>query len=96
MSDLRQNTADQVLRLPRGRWAQGQSPNPGGRPKVAGAVRELARQHAEMAIITLVEICERGESESARIAAAVALLDRAWGKPTVAMEVHDPGPPSVR
>jgi hypothetical protein len=28
----------------------------------------------------------------ARIAAAIALLDRGWGKPTVAVEVHDPGP----
>jgi hypothetical protein len=27
-----------------------------------------------------------------RIAAAIALLDRAWGKPTLAVEVHAPGP----
>jgi len=60
---------------------------------VVGAVRELARQHTEMAINTLVEICQNGASETARIAAAVALLDRAWGKPTVAIEMHDnPGP----
>jgi hypothetical protein len=42
-----------------------------------------------MAMTTLVEICQHGASEAARIAAAVALLDRAWGKPTVAVEVHD-------
>ena len=71
----------------------GQSPNPGGRPKIAGAVRDLARQHTQLAVETLVEICQHGENEMARIAAAVALLDRAWGKPTVAIEMHDnPGP----
>jgi hypothetical protein len=84
-----ENTQDQVTRLPTGRWAPGQSPNPGGRPKVAGVVRELARQHTEMAITTLVEICEHGQNEMARIAAAIALLDRAWGKPTMAVEVQE-------
>ena len=87
-----ENTADHVARSPSGRWAPGQSPNPGGRPKVAGAVRELARQHTETAINVLVEICEHGQSEVARIAAAVALLDRGWGKPTIAVEVQEPGP----
>jgi hypothetical protein len=87
-----QNTENQVTRLPTGRWAPGRSPNPGGRPKVAGAVRELARQHTQLAVETLVEICEHGQSEAARIATAVALLDRAWGKPMVAVEVQDAGP----
>lgn len=55
-------------------------------------MRNLARNYTTPAIETLVEICEHGESEAARIAAAVALLDRAWGKPTVAVEIQDPGP----
>jgi hypothetical protein len=59
---------------------------------VAGAVRDLARQHTETAISTLVRICQHGESETARIAAAIALLDRAYGRPTVTVEVRDPGP----
>jgi hypothetical protein len=93
MSASPESTSDQVVRLPSGRWAPGQAPNPGGRPKRTGAVRNLARQHTEMAISVLADICERGESEAARIAAAVALLDRAWGRPTVAIEMHDnPGP----
>lgn len=87
-----ENTTDHVTRLPSGRWLPGQSPNPGGRPKVALAVRELVRQHTEMAITTLVEICEYGQSEAARLAAAVALLDRAWGKPSIAVEVQESGP----
>jgi hypothetical protein len=59
---------------------------------VTGAVRDLARQHTETAITTLVEICEHGENEMARIGAAIALLDRAYGKPTIGVEVRDAEP----
>ena len=37
------------------------------------------------ALQTLAEIAERGENESARVAAANALLDRGWGKPAVSI-----------
>lgn len=60
----------------------GQSGNPGGRPKEVGHVRELARQHTEEAIQTLVQIMRTGKPDRARVAAAEVLLDRAWGKPT--------------
>lgn len=46
----------------------------------------LARQHTEVAIRTLSEICENGDSESARVSAANALLDRGYGKPTQSHE----------
>ena len=42
---------------------------------------ELARQHAGTAIEALAEIAETGLSETARIAAACAILDRGYGKP---------------
>lgn len=42
---------------------------------------ELARQHTWSAFDTLLDVCENGQSDSARIAAAVALLDRGFGKP---------------
>jgi hypothetical protein len=38
-------------------------------------------QHTTTAIQTLVRICKSGDKDSARVAAAVALLDRGWGKP---------------
>jgi hypothetical protein len=59
----------------------GMSGNPGGRPKVIAEVRDLARQHTGKAIGTLVKVMQSGESDSARVAAANALLDRAFGKP---------------
>jgi hypothetical protein len=65
------------------RFEKGRSGNPGGRPKGDGEIRELARQHTPMALAMLVEICQNGESESARVAAANAILDRGWGKPAV-------------
>lgn len=60
----------------------GQSGNPGGRPKAVAVVRDLAREHTETAITALVEIMTTGESAAARVAAAQAILDRGWGKPT--------------
>lgn len=64
------------------RWKPGVSGNPGGRPKGHGNVRELAQQHTEEAISTLVEIMQDKEAPpAARTAASTAILDRAWGRP---------------
>ena len=54
-------------------------------------IRELAREQTEAAIQAFVDIMQRGKSESARVAAAQALLDRGWGKPTQALEHSGPG-----
>lgn len=53
---------------------------------------ELARAHASEAIAALAEVATRGESESARVSAACALLDRAFGRPVAAIppEVERP------
>lgn len=45
-------------------------------------IRSLARNHTEAAISTLAGIASNGKQESARVAAAEALLNRGWGKPT--------------
>ena len=61
------------------RWAKGTSGNPGGRPKAELDVQELARAHTPDAIAALVAALT---SPRERVAAATALLDRAWGRPT--------------
>ena len=65
------------------KWAKGESGNPGGRPKGLGDIREIARAHTGEAIETLVKVMNKPEaSASAQVAAAVALLDRGWGRPS--------------
>lgn len=65
------------------KFQPGTSGNPGGRPKGLQRLADLARQHTEEAVETLVAIMrdERG-SPTARAAAAAQILDRGWGKPT--------------
>ena len=45
---------------------------------------ELARQHTNDALDTLVDVMKSGHSDSARIAAATAILNRGYGRPTMA------------
>jgi hypothetical protein len=54
-------------------------------------IRSLARSHTDKALKTLAEIMDNAEiNPSARVNAAIALLDRGWGKPqqTVDMTVR--------
>ena len=91
----RQSTPDQVpKRGAGGRWLPGTSPNPGGRPRVVADIQDLARQYTETALKTLHHIAEKGKQESARVAAATALLDRGWGRPTQPL-AGDPNAPPV-
>ena len=69
--------------MPKGRpFKKGESGNPSGRPKALGEITELARQHSPAAIAALVKALDDPERA---IPAAIALLDRAWGKPPVAL-----------
>lgn len=64
-------------------FPKGVSGNPGGRPKVLGDVQELAREQSPQAINTLAKIMNDEKTPpAARVAAANALLDRGYGKPT--------------
>ena len=50
------------------------------------ALSELAQEHTATALNALVLVARKGESESARVAAAVAILDRGYGRPVQAVE----------
>jgi hypothetical protein len=57
-------------------------------------LKDLARQHTETAIETLVEIMTDGDAQaSARLTAANSLLDRGWGKAgqhtEISVDVYD-------
>jgi hypothetical protein len=78
-----ENRSKSGRKVPRTAFKPGQSGNPGGRPKLPEDirhVRELARQYTADAVQTLIGVMERSSSDSARVAAANALLDRGWGK----------------
>ena len=49
--------------------------------KAAVNIRSLARSHSTTALDTLAGIARNGENEGARVQAAIALLDRGWGRP---------------
>lgn len=59
----------------------GQSGNLNGRPR--GHAKALARKHTPEAIEALVAALQCPKE---RVAAAVALLDRGWGRPTQPVE----------
>lgn len=64
-------------------FKSGESGNPGGRPK--DEVGPLARAHTGAAIKKLV-FWMRSKNSRASVAAAMALLDRGWGKPAQQIE----------
>ena len=86
------NRSEQALvRDERGRFVRG-SGNPHGRPSVIREVRGLARQHTEAAVAVLVSIAgDRKAPPAARVSAAQALLDRAWGRPEQAVALVGDG-----
>ena len=51
---------------------------------------ELAREYTNEALNTLVDVMQSSQSDSARIAAATAILDRGYGRPakTTSLEVN--------
>jgi hypothetical protein len=70
-------------------WTKGVSGNPGGRPKAVVEVQELARLETAASIAALVRIRDAEDTPPAAVvAAATALLDRAWGRPVQSHELH--------
>ena len=62
------------------------SGNPGGRRREIGEIKELARCHTSAAIEALRGIAvDLTAPASARVAASEALLNRAWGRPSLAI-----------
>jgi hypothetical protein len=57
---------------------------------------ELAREYTQDALVTLVEVMQSSQSDSARIAAATAILDRGYGRSTetTSFEVNVPFVPT--
>lgn len=63
--------------------------------KTITEIKSLARAHTDMAIKTLAGVAQNGTSESAKVAAAEALLSRGWGKPAQPHDGDGEGGPIV-
>jgi len=55
-------------------------------PEQSQRLSELAKTYTEDALQTLVDVARNGRADAARVSAANALLDRAYGKPAVKQE----------
>ena len=70
-----------------GMYKPGESGNPLGRPKSDKTIRDLARVHTKDALKTLSEIVKNPKaSDTARVQACNAILDRGWGKAPIYSE----------
>ena len=77
-------------------WTRGQSGNVSGRPKrpatveahkIIADVKAASREMTPKALATLEEVMDDPKAPpAARVGAATAVLDRAWGRPTQSIE----------
>ena len=77
-------------------WKSGQSGNIGGRPKrpatveahkIIADVKAAAREMTPKALATLEQVMDDPKAPpAARVGAATAVLDRAWGRPPQSIE----------
>ena len=70
-------------------FEKGKSGNPGGRPKDVLGLRELAQERSLEALDAITAVMsDPSASPSARVAAATAILDRGYGRPTQTQQIQ--------
>jgi hypothetical protein len=71
-------------------FVKGKSGNPGGRPIMPPELREAAKAKTVEALDVLAAVMRDDKAPpAARVSAAVAILDRGWGRPAQSVQVDD-------
>ena len=68
-------------------FEKGQSRNPGGRPKLPAEIKQMLEEKGPEALDLLVKHLQHKDSRIAQ-AAAIAILDRAYGKPVQQIDTN--------
>ncbi len=83
-----------VKAKPRGKpIVKGQVLNPGGRPKKTAQELDLiaaCKEKTPAALLVITDIMTNGEKEQTRLAAALSIIERAYGKPVQPTTVGNP------
>lgn len=91
MSQNRQESDKPKRKAPKTAFAKGKSGNPGGRPvKTAQELDLIAACKAKTpeALGVITDIMTNGEKEQTRLAAALSIIERAYGKPVQPQDVN--------
>jgi hypothetical protein len=70
------------------RFQRGQSGNPGGRPRMPEKLRLALEALSEKAVERLGALLDH-HSGAIRLRAAERILDRAWGRPAIAVDIGE-------
>jgi hypothetical protein len=76
---MAENSENTRRRGPGRPWGQGQSGNPGGRPKKDPVLLDVLKGNTEKAVKRLVELIDSYDERIA-LSAVNSLLDRVWGR----------------
>lgn len=85
----------EISKKPRGKpFQKGKTGNPGGRPKLTEEERSLVdacKAKAPAALDVIESIMLNSENDRNRLTAAMAIIERAWGKPVQPTENEHSG-----
>lgn len=58
-------------------------------PTGLSTIEDMTAHFAPLAVASLVDVAQNGNSDASRVAASIALLDRAYGKPGQSVTVYE-------
>ena len=94
MSENRPATDQNRRKAPKTAFTKGKSGNPGGRPTKTAQELDLiaaCKDKTPEALAVIADIMANGEKEATRLAAALSIIERAYGKPVQPQDLAHSG-----